>query len=110
MGSEALKDASVTADKLSDEAITAGRLMFADVVAPAASSITTNTYADFPCRTPIKLEGVTSDMVPEVIFSVEDAMSGDFAPIASTYGGGVYIYSTKKLEADMTIPTIIVWR
>lgn len=66
------------------------------------------TYANFPYRAAVALTGVTDSMIPEVIFDAEDAVSGVFAPVATAYSGGVYIYSVAP--DSITIPTIIVWR
>lgn len=66
---------------------------------------TPTTYPDFPYRTSVLISGVTADMVPEVIFAPTEALSGNYAPVAQTYTGGVYIYS--KVSIAITIPTII---
>lgn len=82
------------------------RLQFTDVV---VSSFEENaTHEDFPWRAAVALEGVTADMIPEVIFGVEDVINGNFAPVAECYDGGVYIYASE--EATATIPVIILWR
>lgn len=67
-----------------------------------------STYADFPYRGNIVCENVTADMFAEVVFHVEDAMSGNFAPVCRSYNGGVYIWAAE--EKSITIPTITVWR
>ena len=66
-------------------------------------------HADYPYRAAVALTGVDSDMIPEVVFSVEDAAGGGFAPAAESYFGGIYIYAMSAPEAAVTIPTIIVW-
>lgn len=63
------------------------------------------TYPDFSYRTSISISGVTTDMVPEAIFAPTEALSGNYAPVAATYTGGVYIYS--KVSTAIIIPTII---
>lgn len=63
------------------------------------------TYPDFSYRASISITGVTADMVPEVIFAPTEALSGNYAPVAATYTGGVYIYS--KVSTAIIIPTII---
>lgn len=63
------------------------------------------TYTDYPYRASIAIDGCTINHIPEVVFSLVDAMSGTFAPIAETYDGGVYIYASEQ-PADITIPTI----
>ena len=64
------------------------------------------TYADCPFKASIPIAGCTTDYIPDVVLSLEDATSGNFAPIAETYDGGVYIYATEVPTEAMTIPTI----
>ena len=68
------------------------------------------TYEDYPFRAAVALEGVLSSMIPEVVFSLQDATSGLFAPVAETYNGGVYLYATDAPEAGVTVPVIICWK
>ena len=67
------------------------------------------TYTNYPYRAAIPLTGVTADMLAEVILAPDDAASGEFAAVNSTYDGGVYIYSASAPSVAITIPTIIVW-
>lgn len=62
------------------------------------------TYTDYPYRASIPITGCTANHIPEVVFSLADALSGTFSPVAETYTGGVYIYASES--ADITIPTI----
>ena len=87
-----------------------GRISFNYVVVTASSFMEDSTYEDFPRRAAIALEGATADMIPEVVFSLADSISGIFAPVAESYNGGVYIYATDPPETDIAIPTIILWR
>lgn len=68
------------------------------------------TYTDYPYRASIDIENVTTTMIPEIIFSVNDANSGVFAPVAETYDGCVCIYAVNPPVDVLTIPTIIIWR
>lgn len=68
------------------------------------------TYSSYGYRASVALTGATTAMIPEVIFGIEDASSGIFAPGAETYSGGVYIYASEVPSAAITIPTIILWR
>ena len=63
---------------------------------------------NFSCRAEVACEGVTASMIPYVVFSGNDAGSGDYAPYCQSYDGGVYLYSTKA-ETISGI-TIICWR
>ena len=65
-----------------------------------------NTYANYPYQANITVSGCTSNHVPEVIFSVADAVSGTFAPVCASGTNKVTIYATKKPSAAITIPTI----
>ena len=64
------------------------------------------TYTDYPYRASIPITGCTANHIPEVVFSLTDAISGTFSPVAETYAGGVYIYASEKPSAAITIPTI----
>ena len=86
------------------------KLAFANTAVAVASFVADSTYEDFPYRATVTLTGVTSSMIPEVVFGVVDAMSGIFAPCAETYNGGIYIYAAEPPEAAITIPTILCWK
>lgn len=88
------------------------KLAFHNVVASASDFIANSTYADsgYNFRIALSLGGVSGAMTPDVVFGVKDATSGNFAPVAETYGGGVYIYSATQPTEDIVIPTIICWR
>jgi len=65
-----------------------------------------NTYSDYPYRAAIPITGLTADDIPEVVFDVPEATSGDYAPVATSYNGGIYIYSA--VNTAITIPTIVI--
>ena len=76
-------------------------------VSVATSAWTSSTtYANYPYQANITVSGCTSNHVPEVIFSVADAVSGTFAPVCASGTNKVTIYATKKPSAAITIPTI----
>lgn len=85
----------------------APNLTFTNTLVSSESFTSDQTYADYPYRASIPLSSVTSSLIPEIIFGLEDSTSGIFAPIGETYNGGVYIYATKIPENSITIPTII---
>lgn len=72
----------------------------------ASSWVSDSTYPDFPYRCAIPLSGVTATDVPLVVFDVEQSTSGEYAPIAQSYNGGIYVWSTKSVS--VTIPSILV--
>lgn len=86
------------------------KLQFTGVTVAASKFVDDTTYEDFPKRAAVSLSGVTASMTPEVIFGLADATGGNFAPVAETYDGGVYIYAADVPKADVTIPTIICWK
>lgn len=97
-------------DLQADVAVELKKLMFTNTTVAAASFVADATYTDYPYRAAVALTGVISGMVPEVIFGLEDAISGVFAPVAETYNGGIYLYANGVPSAAITIPTIICWR
>lgn len=64
------------------------------------------TYSDYGFKGTITLSGVTSSMFAEVVFSVINATSGNYAPICETFNGGVYVYG--KVNTSITIPQIVI--
>lgn len=86
------------------------KLQFNNVSVNVADFVADTTYEDFPLRAAVSLEGVLDSMIPEIIFSLLDATSGLFAPIAETYNGGVYLYATDVPKDAVTVPVIICWK
>ena len=110
VASMVIPDGAVTYPKLASDAV---HLAFTNVEFPVGWMATSDRYADegFPYFGAIPLTGAMTSMTPEVVFSVADAMSGIFAPVAETYDGGVYIYASELPSVTtITIPTIILWR
>lgn len=96
--------------KYTDDTTEKKKLSFFNKSVSAASFVSDSTYPNYPRRAAISLSGVTSGMIPEVIFAPADAVSGIFAPVAAAYNGGVYIYAAENPSAAITIPTIICWK
>ena len=65
-----------------------------------------STYSDYPYRAAVAISGCATSHFPEVAFSLTDAISGTFSPVAATYTGGVYIYASEKPTSTITIPAI----
>lgn len=86
------------------------KLQFNNTSVPASDFVADSTYEDYGFRASVSLSGVTGTMIPEVVFSLADAVSGIFAPIAESYNGGVYLYASDVPESAITIPVIICWR
>lgn len=107
VGTSNLGSNVVTAAKLAADAV---KLTFTNKSVAASAFVSNSTYSDFPYRAAVTLTGVTAAMIPEVFFGLTDAMSGNFAPVAESYAGGIYIYAAAKPSAAVTIPTILCWR
>ena len=86
------------------------KLLFTGVSVPTSAFVSDSTYEDYGYRAAVALSGVTSSMIPEVVFSLADASGGNFAPVAETYNGGIYLYAADVPDSQTTIPTIICWR
>ena len=84
------------------------KLLFNNVEVGSNVFYKSNTYNDYPYRAEISLSGVMSGMIPDVIFSPDHTEL--FAPVSSSYNGGIYIYASDIPESTITIPTIICWR
>ncbi len=65
-----------------------------------------DTYADFPYKVSIPIEGLTERHLVEVVFSQEEVSEGIFAAITGSVDGAVCIYASEKPAADIVIPTI----
>jgi hypothetical protein len=86
------------------------KLQFNNTSVAVADFVEDTTYEDYPFRAAVPLEGVIDSMIPEIIFSLSDATSGLFAPVAESYNGGVYLYASDVPEANVTVPVIICWK
>ena len=81
-------------------------LYFTDVT--ASEWYLEGVYKDFKYRCDIALEGVTADMVAEVIFGMDEASGGDYAPLCETGEGTLTIWGATNKA--IVIPTVIVNR
>lgn len=81
-----------------------------------AVSVTTSLWvdsalhADYPYQALIPVNGATSEMYPDVVFDVTEALSGNYAPVADAANGGVLIYAKVVPEADIVVPTVTLWK
>lgn len=98
-----IKDAAVTRAKL---ASSAKSLNFANKTIATSAWASNSTYSGYPYRASVACSGVTANHFPVVVFSPSDASGGNFAPVAVSYSGGVYIYAASKPTATVTIPNI----
>lgn len=91
-----------------DSAGESNTLLFQNKTVATTAWISDTTYqaSGFLYKADIACEGVTADYLPNVIFNVADAMSGNFAPVSDTGAGVVTIYAISKPTAAITIPVI----
>lgn len=68
-----------------------------------------HTYEDYPYIGTIYLSVASSSQIPVVTFGLEDALSGNFAPIADTGNGCVYVYLKEIPSQNVTIKSILLY-
>lgn len=89
-----------------DTAVDAKILAWQNVSVAVSAWSSNSTYSGYAYRAAITCSGVTTEYIPEVIFSAADATGGNFAPVADVAANTVYIYATTKPTAAITLPTI----
>lgn len=84
-------------------------LLFTGKTVAVSAWASNSTYSGqgYNWRASVALDGVTTSHRPDVAFGAADAVGGNFAPVADSYNGGVYIYCKTKPTATMTIPSIV---
>lgn len=90
-----------------DRATNAASLIFTNVSVATTAFVSDTTYKDYPFKAVITCSNVTSNHVPTVNFSLADATSGNYAPVALSGSGNVTIYAVEKPTATVTIPSIV---
>ena len=85
-------------------------LRFTNTTINTSSWTTDSTYAGYTRRKTVALTGVTAAMVPDVVFAPAEVIGGNFAPVAVSYAGGIYLYAKAAPGASITIPTITLWK
>lgn len=63
---------------------------------------------DYPFCYQLPISGVNENTCPVVMFNQSDALSGEFAPFAKAYNGGIELYVKKNTEYTTTIPLILL--
>lgn len=70
--------------------------------------VASTEFADFPYEAKIILSDfVNFSSIPQVVFGLTEATSGNYAPICKAGDKGVYIYS--KVNTAITLPTIVTF-
>lgn len=91
-------------NELNDEAV-AQVLTFKNVSVPI-SAWESGGHPDYPFYADIACQGVTEEYVPNVVFGVEDAASGNFCPVSMTYSKVVRIFIKEAPTSVIKIETI----
>lgn len=82
--------------------------IFTNVSALITNITEDSTYDDYPYKLNIALTGATATSIPVVTLSLNDAISGNFAPIADAYAGGISLYLKQVPAENFIIPSIIL--
>lgn len=77
------------------------------VATSAWAADTTYSAQGYGFRASVPLSGVTADHIPDVTFAMADAVSGNLAPLADTYAGGIYIYAKEQPSATVNIASVV---
>ena len=74
----------------------------------ASDWVASTEFADFPYEAKIALtDFVNFSSIPQVVFGLTEATSGNYAPICKAGDKGVYIYS--KVNTAITLPTVVTF-
>ena len=66
----------------------------------------TDVYTLYPYSASIVCNGCTGNYFPEVVFDLDDALSGYFAPVCNSTSNAVEIYASDIPSSDITVPTV----
>lgn len=102
----AMKNLSDDIEKTATATGNADLIAATNLSVPTSAWASDTTYEEFPYRAAVAITDCTTEYKPDVTLSLAEATSGNFAPIAETYAGGVYIYAAELPEATITIPSI----
>ena len=78
------------------------KLTFTNV--SASTWVSDSTYTGYSYKCVLNCNGITSSSIVEVIFDVDEATSGNYAPVCTTGTDSVTIYG--KVNDSITIPVI----
>ena len=86
-------------------------LLFENVIVPNDSNTwkedtSPTKSADYPYKGTVTCAGMTDKYIPEVVFGINDAISGNFAPICDSGTDVVYIFAKNIPESSITIASI----
>lgn len=61
---------------------------------------------DYPYTAPATIPGMTENYIPDVVFGITDAISGNYAPVCKSAADSVYIYAKEIPETEITLLTV----
>lgn len=67
-----------------------------------------NSYQDYPYKGVIPIQDADATMIPSIVFTAQQAASGNYLTVAESFNGGVYIWS--KVNTTIEIPLITLQR
>jgi hypothetical protein len=82
-------------------------LIFTSKSVLTTAFVSDSTYTDYDYIADVSCSGVTSDYVPTVNFNVDEAVGGNFAPVALSGTNKITIYAKEVPSATITIPSIV---
>ena len=78
-----------------------------DITVTPSAWVSSTTYTKYPYQATISIKGATKQMVPYVAFGLEEAESGNFAPVYHATTDGVIIYAKTAPTAYVNILAVI---
>lgn len=82
-----------------------GSHKFSNLSVSCGSIVSDSTYGTYPYRADIAVPGAKPKHLPLVVFGLEDAVSGNFAPLAEAKEGAVSIFM-KEIPSAETITVL----
>lgn len=98
---------TITGNTISATGVAINILTFENITVTTTSWVEDTTYEEFGYKADIPCTGVTANFFSDVTFDVQEAISGNYAPISLTGAGTVTIYAVEQPESTITIPSII---
>lgn len=86
-----------------------GSQKFSNLSVSCGTIVSDSTYGTYPYRADIAVPGAKPEHLPLVVFGLEDAVSGNFAPLAEAKEGAVSIFMKEIPSAEtITVPALIL--
>lgn len=88
------------------KALNASILIFQNIDITTDAWSETSPYDIYPYKATAECTGCDTNLFPEVVFNLNDVLSGYFAPICNSVFNGVEIYASDIPAGTIRIPTI----